>query len=248
MPATKLRIGDTLQAMRHAFEQHRPFLVRLTVAFAATNAIASLLDIAGAAGLAISFGITILLGASYSGMVTALLCLPGSGDSAGELWNSVKPVLARLIWVTLLTAVAVGVGIAALIIPGLVLVTIWAVAGQSVVVERKAVFAALGRSYELVRNNAWQTFGYLVVIGLLSLVLLGVALLIAAPFGTALAGQLIANFLINLLSTPVLAIGSAVLYNALVELQEPAHPSDPPPADPVEAPADEAGTPPEPRP
>lgn len=233
MPQEKLQVGGALRAVRSAFDQHRPLILRLTIGFAALNAVATLLDLTGAAGLALSFGVTILLGAAYSGMVTALICLPGTSEGAAELWATVKPVLARLIWVTLVTAIALVLGLAALVIPGLVIVTIWSVAGQTVVVERRAVFDSLGRSFDLVKNSGMRVFGYLVVIALISLLLLGLALLVSAPLGTGVVGRLIGNFLSNLLSTPVLAIGSAVLYNQLIELErrgtgeETADPNDP---------------------
>ena len=227
MPQPKFQIGSSLKSMRTAFDENRQLIVRLTLAFAAMNAISALLDIAGPAGLAVSFGITLLLGAAYSGMITALVCIPGRTEGAGELWATVKPVLARLIWVTLITAIAVLAGVAALIIPGMVIATFLAVAGQTVVVERRAVFESLGRSFELVQGNAWRAFGYLVVVGLLSLLMLGIALLISAPLGTGVVGRLVGNFLSNCLSTPVVAIGAAVLYTKLSDLKRDSPPQVP---------------------
>ena len=233
MNAGRFEVGKTLRATRVSFDDNRPLIVRLTVAFALVNAATAVLDVAGAAGLAVSFGIAILLGAAYGGMITALICLPGNTGGAGELWATVKPVLARLIWVTLITALATLLGLAMLIIPGLVVVTLLAVAGQAVVVERSPVFGALGRSFVLVQNHAFRVFGYLLVIGLLSLVMLGVALLVAAPFGTGLAGRVIVNFLSNLLSTPVLAIGTAVLYTQLATLEKAKRPTESEPEPPA---------------
>ena len=220
MPQPKFEIGNSLREMRVAFDANRQLIVRLTVAFAAMNAISALLDIAGPAGLAISLGITILLGAAYGGMITALICIPGTGgEGAGGLWSAVMPVLSRLILVTLITALAVLAGVSALIIPGMIIATFLAVAGQTVVVERRGVFESLGRSFELVQNNAWRVFGFLVVVGLLSVLLIGIALLISAPLGTGVPGQLLGNFLSNCLGTPVIAIGTAVLYTGLSDLK-----------------------------
>jgi hypothetical protein len=220
MPGEKFEIGESLKATRESFEKNRPLIVRLTVAFALVNGASAVLDVAGAAGLAVSFGIAILLGAAYGGMITALICIPGRTEGAGELWATVKPVLARLIWVTLITAIAVVLGLAILIIPGLVVATVLCVAGQAVVVERATVYGALGRSLTLVQDQGFRVFGFLIVIGLLSLILLALALLVAAPLGTGLAGRVTANFLSNLLSAPVLAIGTAVLYNQLARVEK----------------------------
>ena len=45
-----------------------------------------------------------------------------------------------------------------MIVPGLILITIWAVVAPSIVVEDKGVFEAFGRSRELVRGNGWKVF------------------------------------------------------------------------------------------
>ena len=233
MSQAKLGVGNTIQAARVSFEENRPLIIRLTLAFAALNAISALLDLAGPAGLAISLGITILLGASYGGMIAAMICLPGKAEALGEPWAAVRPVLARLIWVSLLSALAVLAGLFALIVPGLIVLTLLSVAGQSVVVERISVIQSFGRSFTLVKDTAWQVFGYLLVLALLSLVLFGLALLISLPFGAGALGTVVSTFFSNLLSTPVLAIGSAALYNQLTDLQRNELPEDEEPPAPL---------------
>lgn len=219
MPQARFKVGETLRALIGSFEENRALIVNLTVGFAALNALSALLDVAGPAGIAISLGITLLLGAAYGGLITALICLPGNAQAASELWVTVKPVLARLVWVTLVTIVCGIAGFAALIVPGLIIITIWSVAGQAVVVERTAIFESLGRSFELVKGNGWRVFGYLVIIGLLSMLMLGLALMVAYPLGEGAAANVVSSFLGNLLSTPIVAIGSAALYMKLAGLE-----------------------------
>lgn len=216
MPAPiKISISDTLQGMRVAFEDFRPLIIRVTIVFAVLNALAAALDVAGAAGLAISFGITILLRVAYGGMITAIICLPGRSKDAAETWAAVKPVLARLVWVTLATAGLVLAGLVAFILPGLIVATLLAVASQSVVAERTTVFQSLGRSFELVKDNAWRVFLFLVIIGLASLLMVALALLASVPLGAGTAGAMVTAFLSNLLSAPIVAIGPAALFNEL---------------------------------
>ena len=219
MPKARLEVGNTIQAARVSLEENASIILRVTVLFSVLSALSALVNLAGAAGLALSFGLLVLFGAIYGGMVTALLCIPGKTEGMGELWSVVRPVLARLIWVTLVTAVCFFLGLLAFFIPGLIIITIWSVAGQSIVVERKGVFESLGRSYELVQGNAWRVFFYLLILGLLTLLLLGLTLLVAAPLGEGPIASVIASFLGNLLSTPVAAIGTAVLYNQLTGLK-----------------------------
>ena len=64
----------------------------------------------------------------------------------------------------------------ALIVPGLILITIWAVIAPSIVVEDQGVIEAFGRSRELVRGNGWNVFGaivlaFLIVLRAVSIVL-----------------------------------------------------------------------------
>lgn len=219
MTATqKLVIGDVIQEMRDGFDRHRPLILRITIGFAVLNALSGLLDIAGAAGTALTAGIVLLLTAAYGGMITALLCLPRPKpvESAGELWSEVTPVLARLIWVTLITIAAVLAGLLVLIIPGLILLTVFAVTTQVVVVERTGAFASLGRSVELVKGNGLRVFGFMLLVGLICLLLISLSLVVVFPvFGNGVAGTVVSNFVQNLVVAPILAIGPAALYNRL---------------------------------
>lgn len=49
------------------------------------------------------------------------------------------------------------------VVPGLIALTFWAVISPVIVVERAGAFTAFGRSQELVRGNAWQVFGTVLV-------------------------------------------------------------------------------------
>lgn len=230
--AQKLAIGSVFQDMTAGFERHRPLIVRMTVVFALLNAASNLLDIAGAAGTAISVGILLLLSVTYGGMITALLCVPGSpgpDDSAGKLWSLVTPVLARLVWVTLIIAVAVLAGLMILIVPGLILLTIFAVATQVIVVERAGAFASLGRSAELVRGNGFKVFLFMILLGLFFLLLISLTVVVTYPLlGDGVAGRVVSTFLQNLIAGPVVAIGPAALYNRLAHRTEPETAAAPP--------------------
>jgi hypothetical protein len=219
MPRPSLEVGKTIQALLTTFAENSSLIVPLTLVFSLVSAFADLLDVTGAAGFALWLGIQCLLGVTYSGMITALVCIPGKSEGAVELWTVVKPVLARLIWVTLLAALGALAGFVAFIIPCFVIVTYWSVATQTVVVERTAVFESLGRSFDLVRGKAWRVFGYILVLGLIGTVLLGASLLFTLPLGSNQLGQVVGSFVSNALTMPVAAIGAAVLYRELLALE-----------------------------
>jgi hypothetical protein len=110
-------------------------------------------------------------------------------------------------------------------VPGLFLLTIWALAAPVVVIERKRVMDALTRSRELVRGHGWQVFAVIVVLLLLNVVLGGVvqALLVAAS--DTVVGYALADLIRSVLVGPLSALAAAVLYFELLRLHGEAHPA-----------------------
>ena len=98
-----------------------------------------------------------------------------------------------------------------LIVPGLYLLTIWAVAAPAIVVERRGAIEAFGRSHELVKGEGWTVFGAIVVA---FLILVGFAI-VAAAIGAAIgsvAGVIILVIIANTLAAPFAALVSSVLF------------------------------------
>src|SRR3954462_12368564 len=94
------------------------------------------------AGLAV-----FILSVFYGGMVVNLVrdVQDGRRDhSMGELFRSVTPVLLPLLGLAIVAGIGIAIGFVLLIIPGLILLTIWAVAAPVMVIEHPGVFAALG--------------------------------------------------------------------------------------------------------
>lgn len=169
----------------------------------------------GAAGfvLAILFWALSIL---YQGMVVKLVqdVQDGRRDhSVGDLIRSVEPVFWPLLTVSILAGLGVGIGFILLIIPGLFLIVIWSVVAPVVVLERPGVFAAFGRSRELVRGNGWNVFAVIV------LVFLAVAAVsVAAGVATNSLGSLgraLVQWAVNAALAPVTALSASVLYFAL---------------------------------
>jgi hypothetical protein len=106
--------------------------------------------------------------------------------------QAVARIGRRWWWLVVLAiVVAVGetVGLIALIVGGIWLWGVWAVAGPALAVERTTAFGALGRSLHLVRGNFWRTWGVRALGWVLTTVL---GLLVTVPF-EALAG-LVSDF------------------------------------------------------
>jgi hypothetical protein len=109
----------------------------------------------------------------YQGMVVeaARDILDGRRDqTVGTLIGAAGPVVAPLVGAGILAGIAIAIGFVLLIVPGLILLTIWAVIVPVIVLERTGVFDAFGRSRQLVKGNGWQVFGVIVVVFLITFV------------------------------------------------------------------------------
>ena len=80
----------------------------------------------------------------------------------------------------------------------------------SIVVEDKGVFEAFGRSRELVRGQGWQVFGAIVLAFLIVFAVGLVASIIGAAIGDA--GRVILQPIANVLTAPVAALVSSILF------------------------------------
>ncbi|WP_231462873.1 hypothetical protein [Sphingomonas sp. URHD0057] len=120
----------------------------------------------------------------------------GRRATFGESLSSALGVVAPLIGLSILFSLGVGLGFVLLLVPGFILLTMWAVAVPALVIERTGVFAAFGRSAELTKGARWKIFGLFLVLGvaywLLSIVFGLVGLATYNP-ATATSGISVAN-------------------------------------------------------
>jgi uncharacterized membrane protein len=173
------------------------------------------LALSAAAGILIAL-LFWVLSTLYQGMVVELVqdLQDGKRDhSVGDLLQSVGPVLLPLLAVGVLFAIGVGIGFILLIVPGLYLMTIWCVVAPVTVLEHPGVFAAFGRSRELVRGYGWAVFG--VILGIFFTVVLVsiIASLIASGLGSV--GRGLVQWAVDTAIAPVAALAATVLYLTL---------------------------------
>ncbi len=135
------------------------------------------------------------------------------------LFSSVAPVLGALIVAGILAGIAIGIGLLLLIVPGLFLLTIWAVLAPVIVIERSGAMAAFGRSRELVRGSGWQVFGVILVLFLLQLILTLVIQALADSVSDTVAGYAVADLIVRLLVAPLSALAASVIYFELKSLR-----------------------------
>ncbi len=132
--------------------------------------------------------------------------------SVSETFGRVYPRLGTILVAGILLTLAIVIGLAFLVVPGLILLTIWIVVIPAIVLENRGIGESFGRSRELVRGNGWNVFG---VIVLTFLILIGVAIvigLVLSPLEEWLAG-LIQQIVGNTLVTPfIVAVWTLVYY------------------------------------
>lgn len=172
------------------------------------------LSTAAAFALAILFWALSIL---YQGIVVELVkdIQDGRRDhSIRDLIRSVEPVFWPLAAVSVLFGIGVGIGFVFLIVPGLILLVIWSVVAPVTVLERPGIFAAFGRSRQLVHGNGWNVFAVIVVVFLSVLVVsVGVGLL-AGSLGSV--GRAFVQWALDSALAPITALSASVLYFALV--------------------------------
>lgn len=162
--------------------------------------------------------------------------------SVGELLSGARPVVAPLVLVSLLAVIGIGVGLVLLIVPGLMLLTIWVAVIPVVVIERPPGIGAFRRSHELVRGHGWPVFGLIAMVGALSLVIVFATTLIAVGLGET-AGSFV-QLVVGAAIAPVVTLVTTVLYFRLVELDAARSGTFPPPSGPPVAPPGGPGEPP----
>lgn len=114
----------------------------------------------------------------YAGSIAGYLRVD-SGEPAtlADCFQAGFAKMVPMVGLTILWWIGVGVGLMLLIVPGVILITIWAAAMPALVAENRGVFDAFGRSRELTRDSRLLVFVVLliavVVFYIVSIVLIG---------------------------------------------------------------------------
>jgi hypothetical protein len=144
----------------------------------------------------------------------------GSFDSThGDIFSRVSPAVLPLVVAGLLAGLGIALGFMLFIVPGLILLTIWAVIGPVIVLEGTSALESFGRSRALVRGHGWTVFAIVLITGLLSSIassILQTAFSFLPRFLEILVGGTIAQAVV----APLMAIAIALTYFRLREAHE----------------------------
>jgi hypothetical protein len=222
-PGSKLSVGDVLNRVFALYKEH--FGVLIPVAFwlfLVVSILGGILSRTNALALLIFFIVTFAAAILYQGMVVSLVrdVQDGRRDSSvGELFSSVSPVLGALVGASILYGLAVGIGFFLLIVPGCILLTIWAVIAPVIVIEKKGALDSFGRSRELVRGNGWPVFGTVIVAALITVVVGAILGAIAEGIAGGPILRIVFGALASTLTAPIGGLVAAVLYYRLLAIK-----------------------------
>ena len=164
---TKFVLRDTMRLYRTLFV--RSFLTGLVV-----FAVLGLLDVilpllhsdGAAAAVAIVATVFAFIGTTFvQGALVEVVDSEHRGvpvPAVTDLYRSSWSRLDALVRVSILTGIGVGLGLVALVVPGIVLAVRWALAAPIVMLEGQGARAAMRRSRELVRGHGRAVFEVLV--------------------------------------------------------------------------------------
>lgn len=192
-----------------------PLLGAAVVIFAISGLMQGILNESGGFILTmLGLIISLIAQALFTGFVVGVVAdvrADGRRDlGAGDLLSSAQGVIVPLIVNSILKGIAIVIGFILLIVPGLILLTIWAVTSPAIVAERVGALDAFGRSYELVRGQSWQVFGVIVVAFLIVFISSGIALAIGASIGAG--ATVFLAIVVSVLTAPIPALVASIVF------------------------------------
>jgi hypothetical protein len=146
----------------------------------------------------------------------------------GDTVRAALPFVGSVAIASILASIGIAIGLALIIVPGLILLTFWSLIVPWIVVGGAGAFESFGRSWRTVRGYAWNVFGTFVVVFLILIVgeIVISAVLLALPYAwrnfvaDVVAGTLVAPFLA--------AVVTLVYYRLTAAHGEPAEAGTPP--------------------
>jgi hypothetical protein len=194
-------------------DQASVLLPASAVVFVAVGVISALLVVIAPVLTILAF-VVILVGTTlFTGMVVELVADVQDGRrdaTVSQLLGAATPVIGQLILVGIVAGIAIAIGFVLIIVPGLILITIWSVFAPVIVLERPGGLKALGRSRELVRGNGWQVFGVIVVL----VIGVGIVSAIIEAIGDSggTGASIVVRVIVEILAAPISALAASVLY------------------------------------
>lgn len=218
----KLDVGGTLSQIFSTYGQQAGVLLPLAFGLYLIVAIISGLFAGNFFLGLVAFGVGVIAATLYQGMVVSLVrdVQDGRRDSSvGQLVEETWPVVLPLIGAGILAGIGIAIGLVLIVIPGLILLTIWSVIAPVIVVERSGAIDAFGRSRAVVKGNGWQVFGVILVVFLITTIVSIVLGLIGAGISDTFAMRALFSLIASTITAPIGALAASTIYFNLIALQ-----------------------------
>jgi hypothetical protein len=141
--------------------------------------------------------------------------------------SAALPFVGAVALASILASIGIVIGLALIIVPGLILLTFWSLIVPSIVIGGAGAFESFGQSWRTVRGYAWRVFGTYVLVFLMLIVVEIVisAILAVLPYA---ARSFIADVVAGSLIAPFIATVVTLVYYRLTAAH--GEPSEPGPA------------------
>ncbi len=165
------------------------------------------------------------------GIAIYKLLFDSRGGTVGSAIGGALPILPMYFIMTVISSVAIGMGLVFLLLPGIYLLGRLVIAGAAMVAEgHRSPVAPIRSSWNLTRGRGWAVAGLVIVVvaaGVLlsfvaTAVLGSIFILIGGRDGLGMLLVLILNAAITAAFTTVLIVLFASIYRALAGVAEPA--------------------------
>lgn len=166
----------------------------------------------------LSIGLSMAISAFvYAGGIYAYLeAARGNVVSLGTCFAVGLAKLVPMVVLTVLWILAISLGFMLLIVPGVILITLWVASMPALVGENRGVIASFGRSRELTRGSRWPVFAVLLIF------LVAIYLVMFVVLGGLVGGAMLSGGLdpeaITQMANPAVLIGSGVMSWAMAML------------------------------
>jgi hypothetical protein len=227
-PVAKVELGPVARDVLRAYAHHWRLLIPLTIVVLLPQALAdaafgeieidrvqTAADLLKLATIPLSAAINLGGEALLAGIIAAVVIEWRKGSELSDLRRAAREILyLRLIAIDLLLAIGFGVGLAFLVVPGIVFATYFLISPALVEVERLSIPDAIRKSIVLVRGNFWRVLvfalGFLVVTDFAATVL-------ESPIH-GVPGELGFNLVIEAALEPFQGLATVLLALALLDL------------------------------
>ena len=213
---------DEAWRMYRTFAKH--FLAIAFVIYLIAAILVAILTLAGRVGFLLGF--LVIIAAGFVLQATLVKAVQDVRDGRADLsiretLSAVAPSLLPVLGASILASIGIWIGFGLLIVPGLYLMTIWAVIVPVIVIERSGVLGSFERSRQLVRGRGWHVFATLVLVNIILFVVVYVLSRIFSALPHVL-GDGLSSVIAGTVVSAYLAIVVTLVYYRLVGSSRPA--------------------------